>query len=609
MADVRFRSMLVWEPDNSSRIALLGYRMHAPARVLRAAVKVTWGIVVAGTAYSLDDVISLVRESTPARRSTIESDLLNAATELRDYIRVAMLRPRASSAKVALGIAVLDTWHSIAEEEALDGVADPARVAAVASFGIATGSQGSSADGISAIVQASRRRMEASIEPGSLWAQIWNLSEEIGGIIGFRLDTEAARADRLWESLLAFAAPDTRVDLGIAPRSALVSVSAVAEKIRATNLSTFAALKSGLASRQPSDLVAEEIVAIDSPVPDWQALESAASDDGASRIRVWFGTNREPAFRGDPRSAFTNRLALNELFYGVCQVNLPRAEELSGGLAPFVSAWLRHGTRRGRPRVEDYFRFDGRDGFVDALSGEIAQAQSERTGLVFVHGYATNFAGAAVGAAQFSLNVKHRGPTAMFTWASLGRKSAYIHDEAVVDQSRQQLIEFLSTLSERAGLDHVDVVVHSLGNRLFLRSLIEWFGGSPPAGVPLRNLYLGAPDIDQPEFVRDADIYSRAGRKTTLYSSNADSALLASRAIHRGIPRIGLMPPVVTTSNIDTIETSLVDFSRVQHVYLLESSAIRADIFNVQNGATDPAGRANIHSAGSTLIPDYWRIV
>jgi hypothetical protein len=389
----------------------------------------------------------------------------------------------------------------------------------------------------------------------------------------------------------------------------VLSLISVEKRIKATTFNALNSIKAGLATPQPTYPLPEAIVEEETSIPEWMALEDAEPDDGAKRVRVWFGTNREPASRTDPRSTYTNRLAIGKLFYGVCQVNIPRMDEPSGGPLPFASAWLKIGTRYGRPRVESCFSFGGPDEFLSALDVDMAQAQSERTGLVFIHGYATNFTDAATAAARFSLNVKHQGPTAMFTWASRGRTWAYRHDEGVVEQSRQQLIDFLATLSTRAGLEHIDIVVHSLGNRLFLRSLIDWFSGSPPSSVPLRNLYLGAPDIDQPEFIRDAGVYARAGTKTTLYSSTSDTALLASLIVHRSVPRVGLMPPVVTARDIDTIETSGVDFSTVRHAYVLDSSSIRADIFNVQNGALDPAIRANIHSAGSSLIPDYWRIV
>jgi esterase/lipase superfamily enzyme len=564
---------------------------------------------LAEIAYSSAEVNALVNEDVRDLGPSIESDLVTAAVELREYLRAAIVRPRASQAKVSLGIAVLDIWRLFIDKESSDGENDGLFAASVVTLGIATSLPASASDGSGDIVRACRSRIEASIQPGDQWDQIWKRSEDFGGTIGFRIDVEAARADRLWESLLAFAAPDVPVALGFAPSESLNALIAVESRIKATSSGDLSSTNDGLTSSHPTHIVYDAIVGASAPIPEWKELESSEPDNGAKRIRIWFGTNREPTSRNDKRCTYSNRLAPGELSYGVCQVNIPRVGELSGGSLPFVSAWMRIGNRSGRPRVESYFRFDGPDEFVSALDDEMAHAQSERNGLVFIHGYATNFTDAATAAARFSINVKHRGPTAMFTWASKGRKFAYRHDEGVVEQSRRQLIDFLATMSERAGLEHVDIVVHSLGNRLLLRSLIDWFSSSPPTSIPLRNIYLGAPDIDQPEFVRDADVYARAGVKTTLYSSDSDAALLASLVVHRLVPRVGLMPPVVTTTDIDTIETSGVDFSRVRHAYVLDSSSIRGDISSVQSGMLDPSARANVHSAGSGLTPDYWRIV
>jgi esterase/lipase superfamily enzyme len=520
-----------------------------------------------------------------------------------------MMRQRASPAKVAVGIAVLDVWRVLNDFEDPDS-AMSASAASLASIGIATRRLSVDSGDVGDIVRECRRRIEASVETGGPWEQLWKLANEIGDVISFFIDVEAARADRLWASLITFAAPEAPIDLGPVPATALPSLLAVEKKIRATDAGALDSIRFRLASTlslQPKYEMSVPNEASVASVPEWTMLDPAGPYDDARRVRVWFGTNREPTSKKDLNSAYSNRLAAGELYYGVCQVNIPRMKRLSGGIRPFASKWLRRGAPRGGSRVERYYRFDGPDGFLSAFGSESAQAPSERTGLVFIHGFATSFTDAATTAAELSLHVKHRGPTAMFTWASKGRADAYGHDERVVQQSRQQLIDFLVTLSARAGLEHIDLVVHSLGNRLLLRSLVDWFGGSPPDKIPLRNLYLGAPDVDQPEFLHHANIYARAGTKTTLYASNSDTALLASVIAHRGVHRAGLMPPVVTARNIDTIETSAVNFSAMGHAYIIDSSAIRADIFSVQSGILDPASRANIHLAGSSQVPDYWR--
>lgn len=561
---------------------------------------------MASKPYSSAEVGPLIWKPALETEPDVVSNLLTAAGELREYLRAAMLRPRASPAKVAMGIAVLDIWRLITDDmERLHGEVDSASTAAVASLGVATSGHVSDADGLGAIVRACRQRIEASMDPGSQWERVWQRAEEIGRDIGFLLEIEAVRAERLWTALIAFAAPDSRIHLRAASPKALASLLVIESKIQATGVDMLEAIKFELTT-------AESVVEVNySKAKREQAHAQEAYNmgpDGARLVQVWFGTNREPKSRQQPDSAYTNRLAIGELFYGVCQVNIPKVEDPVGGLTPYLSAWLRLGDRRGRPRVNNYFRFNNAGEFLNALGNETAKAPSERTGLVFLHGFATSFTAAATTAARISLNIKHQGPTAMFTWASKGRMDAYRHDEDIVDRSREELIKFLTTLTVHAGLEHVDVVVHSLGNRLFLRSLIDWFKRAAPDTIPLRNIYLGAPDVDQQEFQKHASLYALAGAKTTLYGSNSDTALLASKILHQGTSRAGMMPPNKTYSNIDTIETSRIDPSRLRHAYIVDAPAIRADIFNIQNGILHPSKRANINSAGSHFVPDYWRL-
>lgn len=584
--------------------------------------------------YRRADVAPLLEQAErpePAREGA--ASLVAAAWELREYLSTAAGRPRASREKVAMGLAVLDIWNGSSDTE---GGADPGVVtAATASLLAATARIGAPSGEASEIAANVRNRIAESFNGDEAWATVSSLADGIGDATGFRVDVEAARAERLWGALLAFAADDSSLVLGPADPGAPRSLASIRARIRATGPRDLDEVKAEFASETgpaappaerrpwyPTDLydappplhgappLAEPPPPAESPrplPPDWEQLGDSDPDAGAQRVRVWFGTNRQPLSRSDPGSAYSNRLAPDELFYGVCQVNVPRVEDATGGLFAFLSAWLRRGSPRGRATVERYLRFDGAEAFAHALQGEAARNSSERTGLVFLHGYATSFADAATTAAGISLSIKHRGPTAMFTWASRGTKTAYRHDERVVDQSRRQLTDFLGTLTERAGLEHVDIIVHSLGNRLFLRALGDWFTSGGPSKAPLRHIYLGAPDIDQPEFLKGAGVYARAGAKTTLYGSDSDSALLASRAMHRGVPRVGLMPPVTTVPDVDTIETSRVDVSRLRHAYITEAPAIRSDIFSVQDGKYDPAARPNVHLVGAGLPLPYWR--
>nr|WP_276509249.1 alpha/beta hydrolase [Pseudoclavibacter chungangensis] len=232
-------------------------------------------------------------------------------------------------------------------------------------------------------------------------------------------------------------------------------------------------------------------------------------------------------------------------------------------------------------------------------------SEDARSMLMYIHGFGATMRSAAESAARLSVAIKHPGATAMFSWASRANVLRYWDDERTVDASGAALDEFLQTLATVDGVDHIDLVVHSLGNRLFLRTLVERVRSGAVLPWPLRNLFLGAPDIDQSEFLNDASAYGQARGTMTLYGSNSDTALLISSLLHQ-TARAGLMPPPVLTDGVDTIETSGIDSSWLRHSGILESPVIHADIAQIRSGITDPDDRTGLHRVDATPVP-YWR--
>ena len=565
-------------------------------------------------AYQPADVhamLELFIGATPAPRPG--TTLLTLGSGIREYLRAASGRALASPAKVALTVAVLDLWAGFSDLSGEAVTEAHVEAAALITIGAATATLGRSDDEAGEIVALARGRVERAIGDHADWQELWSMSDELGRQIGFRIDVDGARAERVWRALLEFAADESPIQLDAPPPRISALLRTVQARSRATLSPALAAIKSAWPAPSdgawptPSGGGAASGIHPEEPAEPWELQECGDPDEGAQRLRVWFGTNRGPTVRGDITSGYTNALAPDELLYGHCLVNVPAMHDATGGFRRFVSGWLRRGTPHGgQASVEAYFRFADDADFTQALQGELAHADNERTALVFIHGYNTSFAKAATTAAQLSVNVKHRGPTAMFSWASRAKLRSYRHDERMVDVSRPQLIQFLQTLTSIVELDHVDLVVRSLGNRLFLQSLIDWFQHGAAPAIPLRNLFLGAPDVAQTDFHTHAAVYAQAAQKTTLYGSDSDSALLLSKAFHQST-RVGLMPPPTVAAGVDTIETSAIDVSALRHNGIVRAAAVQSDIFSVQKGVHDPNARPNLRrvSVGSSL--PYWR--
>lgn len=519
-----------------------------------------------------------------------------------DYLRVAAGRDRASLETVAVALAVRDLWTSRGDPMATTAEADELITIAVAT----AGSRPTDSDA-GEVVRLARQRLENVVEGDPAWRELWEEATALGKQTGFRIEIDAARAELIWRSLIAFAASTTQISLPPVSADASVALRTVRSRVEATAVDQFAAIKREWRTLTATGTTPAELSNKRVDIPTVSAPEIDRTGQDAQRLCVWFGTNREPSLRSDSASRYSNSLAPDELFFGRCIVNVPMARDATGGLRRYVSGWLRRGSPHGTsPSVEARLRFANEKEFVDDLEAELALHTPERTALVFIHGYNTPFDRAAASAAQLSVNIKHTGPTAMFSWASRGNVLRYRHDEVVVDASRKQLIQFLQALTSIAGLEHIDLVAHSLGNRLFLRSLMEWFGSTPPSAIPLRNLFLGAPDVAQSEMLRSASVYARAATKTTMYGSDSDSALFASKLAH-GDVRAGLMPPPLLAAGIDTIETSAIDTSKYRHNGLVDASSVQTDIFLVQDGKLDPDTRPSLHRVSTGSPVPYWR--
>ena len=114
-------------------------------------------------------------------------------------------------------------------------------------------------------------------------------------------------------------------------------------------------------------------------------------------------------------------------------------------------------------------------------------------------------------------------------------------------------------------ITRLNIIVHSMGNRLVAEAL-------QAAAPRLQSkkytgaIVLAAPDINVDRFRQLAAVYPLVAESTTMYVSERDRALGASRYIWDS-PRAGLTPPVTVVPGVYTIEVSDIDVSRLGHGY------------------------------------------
>jgi esterase/lipase superfamily enzyme len=314
---------------------------------------------------------------------------------------------------------------------------------------------------------------------------------------------------------------------------------------------------------------------------------------------VWFGTDRKP----EGASYANTRNTDNKLHLGHCDVVIPPSHRFGEIGNPWLKRLIRLEFTDDHLFVKETVTVATPEEFVSEIGAALAERDSdERTVLLFIHGYNTSFDQAAVRTAQIGFDLKVAGVAAFYSWPSAGGSAQYLVDEASVETSEARFAEFVKIIATDTGANRVNVVAHSMGNRLLARAartVVE-------SGVKLGQIVLAAPDIDAQLFTQLAVAYSTLGTGTTMYVSAKDKALDLSHALH-SYARAGFTPPVTVLPSIDTIEVTDIDLSLIGHEYFAAAEPVLYDMKAFLDGESDPDRRVRLRK-GTEHPGEYWVI-
>jgi len=320
------------------------------------------------------------------------------------------------------------------------------------------------------------------------------------------------------------------------------------------------------------------------------------------QVTVWFGTNRADI------AGRTAADCSDVTTYGNCQVFVPTANRSVGSLGSGPIGRMIHGDNRIRlistNKINPQY-------FWREIQSELSITDdSDKHGLIFIHGYNTKFSNAALRTAQLKVDLKHKGPAAFFSWPSLGRWAGYGGDEAAMEGSEAPIRSFLEDFATRSGVTSVHIIAHSMGNRGLLRAMDRFaHAASTQVNVRFGQIILAAPDVDTNLFGSLASAYGKLSRRSTLYVSNNDFAVGISKTLHR-YSRAGFSPPITIVKGIDTVDTSNVNFVDIKnfgHDYFVSQRAVLTDIYHLINGDLEPSKRIGLlakNSGGGK----YWEL-
>ena len=209
---------------------------------------------------------------------------------------------------------------------------------------------------------------------------------------------------------------------------------------------------------------------------------------------------------------------------------------------------------------------------------------TEKSVLLFVHGFNVTFSDAALRTAQLAHDVAFPGPAVFFSWPSAGRTRSYFRDEEIALLSESAFNRMLDDIAAW-GATNVYLIAHSMGTRIVTNVLRE--RARQNVALPaISELLLAAPDINEEIFreqIAPGLVMLLQQTRRTIYASSNDVALKASKVAHE-FRRIGdTEGGVLTFTGFDTIDASSAAplVRAFGHSYVMDSSRVLDDIADI----------------------------
>lgn len=333
-------------------------------------------------------------------------------------------------------------------------------------------------------------------------------------------------------------------------------------------------------------------------LPEPQPAETVDVTPGYLETTVYFATDRQAS--SDNPVRFSGKRGDGNLVYGQATVSIPDSHEIGQIESPkWWKVWNRDDPSR-YVLVLTVNAFDDAAAFTGSIRSLLAEA-NETDVLLFIHGYNVDFEAAAKRTAQLSYDLKFTGAPMFYSWPSAAKLDDYPTDETSVMWTVPHFKDFLRTVLADLGAKNVHVIAHSMGNRALVHALSTFDVTTLPEGsAQLQQIILAAPDIDVGIFEQLAANFPGKASRITLYTSENDKAIRASKKFH-AYPRVGGSKVIV--KGIDTIDASLVKTDFLAHSYFGDS--IIGDIFSVVKNNQPPSERFGLtqkqHDGGK-----YW---
>jgi esterase/lipase superfamily enzyme/outer membrane protein OmpA-like peptidoglycan-associated protein len=337
---------------------------------------------------------------------------------------------------------------------------------------------------------------------------------------------------------------------------------------------------------------------------DCTSLLTPATKDAVQCVRVLFGTNRGMALDGPAPGADeevdvrgTQGWDDHQLHLGRADVWLPRLIEEGGTRERGETPMLEGPTPEDPDELAKYVFLTritkaGEEAFLTEMDTALEDDGSASV-LLFVHGFNTPFEDALIRSAQLSVDLSRRGifdagVPMLFSWPSAGKLS---YDHYLGDQDRSlaaapYLDEFLDLITEHEGVERVNIIAHSMGNRILteaLKTYAEDYLERHGEGYLEFRIVLVAADVERDVFNITAGVLDNLEANVTIYTSDADRALQASEWVNKKLrlgDTNGNMPYIRANPAYQTVDATSIatELFGLGHNYYSDNPFVLGDI-------------------------------
>jgi len=313
--------------------------------------------------------------------------------------------------------------------------------------------------------------------------------------------------------------------------------------------------------------------------------------DNGREVTLFYATNRNVTQTEDSLG-FGNDLS--DLTVGKCTVNIPPGHRQGEIERPekFLFFFQFRENARKHVVVTSVSRLDQND-FLNFLKDRL-DLSDEKSAILFIHGYNTSFEEAAWRTAQITYDLPFYGISGFFSWPSTAVALDYLGDQERARASESALGMLIDQLLE-TGVSKLHFIAHSMGNMVLTETLCN-IVQRPSVKSKLsvfNQIILAAPDIDVDVFHKTIlPGFKSVGSRRTIYASDNDHALILSRTIRGGRPRIGdAGDQIFVDESVDTIDASNVEVANSTHSYMFETVDLLYDLNMLVTQGLEPAKR------------------